>query len=453
MDGHLGRQLLLVFILILVNAFFAAAEIAVLSLNANKVHKEADEGSRQAKKLLKLVEEPTPFLSTIQIAITLAGFLASAFAADTFSDQLTSWLINTQGWAVSEKLLNTVSLIVITLILSYFTLVLGELVPKRIAMAKSEAVTRFTADVVLAVGVVFKPLVALLSASTNLVLKIFRVDPDAEENQVSEEEIRMMVDIGGETGTIEEEEAELIENVFDFNDITAADVMTHRTDMQVIWLEDKKAQILALIEESGLSRFPVCGDDIDDVRGILRTREYLIERYKENPRPLAELMAPVYFVPESIPARNLFRDMQKRKVHLAIVVDEYGGTSGLVTMEDLLEELVGEIYDEFDQPEETDIIPLEDNLWRISGSCDIDDVWQALEMEAPEDLDVETLGGLVYTMLSEIPADGDTPVVDACGLHIEVMEMADRRVEWALVSKLPEPHDDDYDDDDEDDDD
>ena len=441
MEGHLGRQLLIVLLLILVNAFFAAAEIALISLNDAKVRHEAEDGDRKARRLLKLVDNPTQFLSTLQIAITLAGFLASAFAADTFSDRLVDWLIEVKGWNADPHLLNTLSLILITLILSYFTLVLGELVPKRIAMAKAEKVTDLTAGTVLAAGVIFRPFVWLLSVSTNGLLKLFHIDPDDNAEQVSEEEIRLMVDIGEEKGAIETAEKEMIENIFEFNNITAEDVMVHRKDMVVVWLDDTDAEIMERICESGLSRFPVIGEDVDDVRGVLRTREYLINAQSADPKPLLSLIAPAFLVPETVAADDLFRDMQARKEHMAIVVDEYGGTSGLVTMEDLLEEIVGNIYDEFDQEEETVLQELKDGWWRASGSCEIEQLREVVGLSLPEDGEEEfdTLGGLIFSCMNEIPADGSKPELTAYGLEIKVEEIADRRVEWARVRRVLQP--------------
>ena len=441
MEGHLGRQLLIVLLLILVNAFFAAAEIALISLNDAKVRHEAEDGDRKARRLLKLVDNPTQFLSTIQIAITLAGFLASAFAADTFSDRLVLWLTQVKGWSIDPHLLNTLSLILITLILSYFTLVLGELVPKRIAMAKAEKVTDLTAGTVLAAGTVFRPFVWLLTVSTNGLLKLFHIDPNDSSEQVSEEEIRLMVDIGEEKGAIETAEKEMIENIFEFNNITAEDVMVHRKDMVVVWLDDTDSEIMERICESGLSRFPVIGEDVDDVRGVLRTREYLINAQSADPKPLLSLIAPAFLVPETVAADDLFRDMQARKEHMAIVVDEYGGTSGLVTMEDLLEEIVGNIYDEFDQEEETVLQELKDGWWRASGSCEIEQLRDVVGLSLPEDGEEEfdTLGGLIFSCMNEIPADGSKPELTAYGLEIKVEEIADRRVDWARVRRVPQP--------------
>lgn len=260
----------------------------------------------------------------------------------------------------------------------------------------------------------------------------------AMNRRASEEDIRQMVDAGEETGAIEKEEKELIENVFEFNNSTAADVMVHRTDVEMIWIEDSDEEIMDLIRRSGLTRFPVYDEDQDDVIGLLNTRDYLLNAREERPKPLRELLRKVYFVPETVRTDVLFRDMQSRKIHFAVVVDEYGGTSGIITMEDLIEELVGDIYDEFDPKEEREIVPLGENLWRIAGSAELEDIAEALDMEFPEDEEAETLGGLVFARLDVIPADGTHPRVDADGLHIEVEQLSDRRVEWAKVSKVEE---------------
>ena len=431
-------SILILVILTAINAFFAASEIAVISLSETKLRKQAEEGDKKAKKLLALMQAPDNFLSAIQIAITLAGFLNAAFAADSFAGPLVNWLVQDLGvTAIPVGVLNTLMVILVTIILSYFTLVLGELVPKRIAMKKTEGVARATVGAVWAVATVFRPVIWLLSKSTNGVLRLLHIDPKADEEEVSEDEIRMMVDLGEERGTIEANEKELIDNIFEFNNTTAEDVMVHRTDMVMIWADDPADEILRTIQDSGMSRFPVCEEDADDIIGLLNTRDYLLNAQLAHPKSLRELLRPAYFVPESVRTDVLFRDMQSKKVHMAIVVDEYGGTSGLVTMEDLLEEIVGNIYDEFDPQEEQVIEQLEDNLWRLSGSCELDQVAEALNMEFPEDEESDTLGGLVFAQLSAIPEDGSQVAVDTCGLHIQVQNFTDRRVEWALVSKLP----------------
>ena len=430
MQPPLWPQLLLQVILIAINAYFAATEIAVISLNEAVIRHQAEEGDKKAARLLHIVEQPTGFLSTIQIGITLAGFLGSAFAADNLAGRLSQWFAAQYALtAAAEAAVHTLSVILITIILSFFTLVFGELVPKRVAMKKSEQVARFTCGVVAFLAAVMRPLIWLLTVSTNAVLRLVHIDPNEEDDEVSEEGIRMMVDIGEEKGAIQAGEKEMIENIFEFDNMTAGDVMIHRTDMVMLWVDDTAEEIAQTIESSGLSRFPVYEEDADDIIGILNTRDWLLNARKASPRPVRELLRPAYFVPESVRTDS-------RKIHLSIVVDEYGGTAGLVTMEDLLEEIVGNIYDEFDPQEDQEIIALGDNRWRIAGSAELDDVAEALDMEFPEDEESETLGGLVFAQLNVIPEDGSHPEVELYGLHIRVEELTDRRVEWATVTKL-----------------
>jgi len=292
----------------------------------------------------------------------------------------------------------------------------------------------FLAGALLAAAV--KPFRRGLEAACNAFLRITRIRPDAGRESVSEEQLRALMDISEEKGAMEADEKEMIENVFDFNDTVAEDVMVHRTDMVMVWTGDTDEEIMETIRSSGLSRFPVYEEDADDIIGILSTRDYLLNARLDAPKPVKELLRSAYFVPESVRTDKLFRDMQSRKIHLSIVVDEYGGTAGLVTMEDLLEEIVGNIYDEFDPQEDQEIIALGDNRWRIAGSAELDDVAEALDMEFPEDEESETLGGLVFAQLNVIPEDGSHPEVELYGLHIRVEELTDRRVEWATVTKL-----------------
>lgn len=280
------------------------------------------------------------------------------------------------------------------------------------------------------------PVGRLLTRFCNTVLRITRIKPDAGREPVSEDELRALMDIGEEKGSIQADEKEMIEKVFEFNDTVAEDVMVHRTDMVMLWVEDTDGEIVKTIEGSGLSRFPVYEEDADDIIGILNTRDYLLNTRRKSPKPVRELLRPAYFVPESVRADVLFRDMQSKKVHMAVVVDEYGGTSGLLTMEDLLEEIVGNIYDEFDPLEDQEFIRLEPNLWRVSGGAELEDVAKVLQVDFPEDVESETLGGLVFDQLSVIPEDGSQIEVQTCGLHIKVESILDRRVEWALVSRL-----------------
>lgn len=433
------RQLLIQVILILINAFFAATEIAVVSLNGAKLRKLEEEGDPKAAKLLKLVESPSAFLSTIQVAITLAGFLGSAFAADTFAGYLVSWIYEDLGFtSIPLNVLNTLSVIVITVILSYFTLIFGELVPKRIAMQKSLEMAKLACGVVSAIASVMKPVIWFLSFSTNSVLRLLHMKTEAEEEQVTEEEIRMMLARGGQTGTIDQEEQEWIENVFQFDDISVKEAMTVTADIEAFSLDATDEEILQTIRETGLSRFPVYEEDINDIVGILYTRDFLIDRMSEQHSDLRSLARSAYFVPDTIHADDLFQDLQKKKIHIAIVVDEYGQTAGIITIEDLLEEIVGNIYDEYDPVEAPEIEKLEENLWRVTGGAYIEDLAEALDMELPESEDYDTVGGMIFSCLNWIPEDGSQFDVQVNGLEIHVEDIEDRRIEKALIKKLPQ---------------
>ncbi len=435
MSGDPWGPLLLQLMLILVNGWFAATEVAVLSLNEAKLRHDADEGDKTAAKLLKLNESPNQFLSTIQVCITLAGFLGAAFAAESFSDPLCRVLLDA-GMQIDPQLLDALCVIGVTLILSYFTLVLGELVPKRLGMNAPEKVARMGLKVLTVCSVVFRPIVWFLSVSTNLILRLLGIDPHAEEEEVTEDDILMMVDMGEEAGAIEETEKEMIENIFEFNNRTAENVMTHRTDVTSIWVDEEWDEIIRTIRDTGLSRFPVYNEDMDDIIGTLNTRVFLLNLQAEKPRSVREMLREAYFVPETVQADQLFRDMQMKKIHMAIVVDEYGGMSGIVTMEDLLEEIVGNIYDEFDPQAEAEIIHVDENLWRISGQAALEDVADALDVELPLEEDYDTFGGLIFSQFTTIPEDGSTPELECCGLKIQVEKLEEHRIETALVSRL-----------------
>ena len=435
----IARQLLLQVILIAINAFFAMTEIAVISLNATKLKKMEEDGDKVATRLLRMVEHSTSFLSTIQIGITLAGYLGSAFAADSFSDGLTSWLYNTVGFQVlSYQALNSVSVVIITVILSYFTLIFGELVPKRIAMQKSMQVAKIASSVITALATVMRPVIWFLTFSTNTVLKLLRLKTTSEEETVTEEEIRMMVDLGEERGTIDSDEGEWIDNVFEFGETTVREAMTHVSELVAIPVDATQDEITKVIRESGRSRIPVYAKNLDDILGILNAREFLLERGEGGDKLPERLIRPAYFVPETLRAATLFKDMQQKKQHIAVVVDEYGQTSGIVTMEDLLEEIVGSIYDETDPAEELPITQIEDGVWRALGSAELDEIADAMDIEFPENLDFDTLNGLVFSQLNNIPKDGTVLDLQAYGLDIYVERIARRRVVSATLRKLAE---------------
>jgi putative hemolysin len=411
------------------------SEIAVISVNDNKIRRMAGEGNAKAGKLAKLIDQPSQFLSTIQIGITLAGFLASAFAAESFASSLVDWAVSL-GADVNVAALHTLAVVLITVLLSYVTLVFGELAPKRIAMQRAEPIALFVAGPILALAFVATPAVKFLTLSTNLLVRLLGFNPEAGQESVTEEEIRMMMDLGEEIGTIAKNEKEMIENIFEFNNKTAVEVMTHRTDMTAIWIDEEPKEVNRILLESSFSRLPVYNEDIDDIVGILHVRDFLVNCMKQNPGSLKELLRPAYFVPEQVVTDVLFRNMQRQKIHMAVIVDEYGGTSGLVTIEDLLEEIVGNIYDEYDDEIEADMENLGDGVWRLRGSVGLEELEELFNIRVP-DGDYDTLGGLIFSQLSSIPEEGSLPEIEAFGLRVKVEQMEDRRVEWAAVSKLP----------------
>ena len=429
-------QLLVQVILILINAFFAATEIAVISLNANKLRKLEEEGDKLASKLLRMVEEPAGFLSTIQIGITLAGFLGSAFAADSFSEYIVHWVCEDLGvTALPRSAVDTLSVIVITLILSYFTLIFGELVPKRIAMQRPMEMARLSCRLVSALSVIARPVVSLLSLSTNGVLRLLGMRTDVEEEQVTEDEIRMMIDLGNENGAIDADEKELLHNVFEFSDQRVGDVMTRAADVISLPVDAPAQQVLDVIRTSGLSRFPIYGANENQVLGVLNAKEFLLSWAAQDGKGIAALMRPAYLIPESLPADDLLRDMQLKKVHLAVVMDEYGELAGVITVEDLLEEIVGNIYDEFDPAQPQELEQLDQGVWRVSGGLSVEELAKALEIDLPQEEDYDTVGGMVLSGLRTIPQDGSTPVVHLHGLELRVEGVKGHRIRQVLVRK------------------
>ena len=273
MENSILFMILLQVFLILLNAVFASAEIAVISINDAKLAQMAAEGDKRAVRLARLTSQPARFLATIQVAITLSGFLGSAFAAENFSDGLVNWLVSL-GVGIPAATLDAIAVVIITLVLSYFTLIFGELVPKRVAMRKAESLALGISGLISAIAKLFAPIVWFLTASTNAVLRLLGIDPNAEEETVSEEEIRMMVDVGSQKGTIDHEEKQFIQNVFEFDDLTAGEIATHRTDLTILWLEESMEEWAATIHNSRHTRYPVCGESADDVVGILNAKDY-----------------------------------------------------------------------------------------------------------------------------------------------------------------------------------
>ena len=437
---NIASQILLQIVFILLNAFFAGSEIAFLSLSQIKLSKKAEDGDKTAAALLKVVENPNTFLSGIQVAITLSGFLSAAFGTENFSGYLDDFMLGTLHLPLPAGVVSVLSTVLVTVIISFFSIAFGEMVPKRIAMQKPMMFAVPALHVLRVVSVVFAPMFALLNVCTNGTLRLMGMKVEAEEGVASEEDLRLMVESSGEQGTIDQDEQEWIENVFDFNDMTASSAMTPEPDVTAFSLDEDPQEILKAIRETGLSRYPVYeDDDVNDICGILNARDFLLNLQEENPRPLKELLRPAYFVPESVHADQLFKDMQAQKQHLAVVVDEYGGTAGVITIEDLLEEIVGDIFDEFDPAEPQELTEMGKGMWRVAGSMRVEEFAEALDFELPEDRDYDTVAGLILSCLPSIPEDGTTPSVEVCGLQFDVQTIEDRKILWAMVHKITPP--------------
>ena len=427
-------QIVLQLILIFLNAVFACAEIAIISMNDARIDQLAAAGDKRANKLQKLTAQPSGFLATIQIAITLSGFLGSAFEADNFADPIVAWLIGL-GVKIPAATMNTIAVIVITLILSYLTLVFGELVPKRLAMKKAEPLALGLASLVYGVSRVFSPIVRMLTGSTNLIIRMFGLDPNVEDDDVSEESIRMMVDAGSEKGVIDTQEKEIIQNLFDFDNLTVGEFATHRTEMSILWMDESEEDWEHTINETRHSRFPVCDETTDNVIGVLSAKSYFRLRDKSRENVMREAVQPVHFVPETVRADVLFRQMKKSRNHFAVVLDEYGGTLGIVTMNDLLEQLVGDLDDDIHAPEKVeDIIKIDSGTWRITGTAPLDAVAEALEVELPLD-EYDTFGGLIFGVYGSVPDDGVQFEIDVENLHVKVTEILEHRLESAVVCR------------------
>ncbi|GAE88276.1 hemolysin family protein [Acetivibrio straminisolvens] len=429
-------EILVLVLLIVLNGFFAASEIALISLNDNKLRMMGNENNKKKIAILrKLLSEPGRFLATIQIGITLGGTLSSAFASESFSDRLAG-LVKQMGVPVPDAILKTLSMIFISVILSYFSLVIGELVPKRLAMKEEEAISMFAAKPLYYLSVITYPVVRLLNASTNLVVRLFGIDPNADEEEVTEEEIRMMVDVGEEKGAIQENEREMINNIFDFDNKTVMDIMTHRTDIIALPVDASLDDVMSLFIEEKYTRIPVYDESIDNIVGILHVKDLIKYIGSENNTKnfdLREIIRKPYNVPWSKKADELFSELQKNKVHMAVIVDEYGGTAGIATIEDLVEEIVGNIFDEYDE-EEKDFEKLDESTYIFNGSAGLDVLNEWVDAELPED-EYDTLSGFVISQLGRIPNCDEKPQIEFNGLVFKVEEVSEKRIEKIKVCR------------------
>ena len=427
-------ELVLLFILILANAYFAAAEIAFISLNDAKLDLQVKEGNKKAKSIKKILDNPSKFLATIQIGITLAGFLSSAFASEAFASELAPILY---GWIpyLSLEAWNSISIVLITIVLSYFTLILGELVPKRIAMKYYEKIAFGTVGVIKTIATFTAPFVKLLTFSTNLVSKLFGVS-ETEEETVTEEEIRMMVDVGEEKGIIENEEREMINNVFEFNDTVVSEIMVPRTEIYAV---DMNLSISKVVEEITndddfrYSRIPVYDETIDEIKGVVYIKDILLSTKNKNVK-IKNLVKDAYYVPETKPVNELFEELRKNRLQIAIVVDEYGGTAGVVTMEDILEEIVGEIYDEYDEVKMV-YEKIDENTYILNGSMSVSEVEKVLDISIPEG-DYDTISGYLVEELGRIPNEKEKPVIETPTVIYKVEKTKDMRITKIKACKV-----------------
>ena len=414
--------------LIVLTALMTVLESAAEAISDNRMERLSDEGNLQAEKLRSRLYRVETALPAIQAGAWLVTFMAGFMGAVGFITPVYEWAKTPQ--------MGTLTMVGVVLVIWLLTQIVGVLLPRRLCAVKPDDLALSMFSAVAFFGGLLSPVYRFCAWIVRGLLRILRVDINETSEKVTEDEIMAMVDMGEEKGAIEADEKEMIENIFEFNNKTAVACMTHRTDITAIQVDSTNEEVIALISEAGLSRYPVYGKDLDDLIGILTVRSFLLNAHSANPKPLSELAHQPYFVPESVKTDTLFREMKARKTHMAIVVDEYGGTSGLITLEDLLEEIVGDIYDETDEQTEQDITELPDGSWRVSGQAVLDEVCKALQIDSLGDDEYDTLGGLVFSQLTEIPEDGSHPEVECFGLHIRVEQLNDRRVEWAVVSKL-----------------
>lgn len=419
-------EIITLFCLILLNAFFAMTEIAFVSLNDAKIDLLAKSGDKKAQKIKKLLDMPSKFLATIQIGVTLAGFLSSAFAAESFADDLAPLLTPLIGSSAKN-----VSIILVTILLSFFTLIFGELVPKRIGMKNHEKISFATVGIIRAISIILAPFVKILTATTNAVSKLFGVT-ESDEEVVTEEEIRMMVDAGEEKGAIEEEEKEMINNVFEFNDISVSTIMTPRNDLFALDINLTISELFKELEnDRTYSRIPVYAEDLDDIKGILYVKDIL---NKPIDTKIADLIREPFYVPETMKINELFDELKLQKVQIAIVVDEYGGTAGLVTMEDILEELVGDIYDEYDEIESLYEV-IDENTYLFDAGITIYDLSKVLDIDIEEG-DYDTLSGYFLELLGRMPKVNEHPTITTDKLEMTVEDFKDNRILTVKIHTL-----------------
>ncbi|SHI45397.1 hemolysin family protein [Lutispora thermophila] len=437
MDVDLWSQILVILLLIGVNAFFAASEMAIVSIRQSKLKPLIEDGNKAAKIVDRFIQEPSKLLATIQVGVTFAGFFASGLGAQTIAVYLAD-VLKKSNIPVITSYADTIAFLVITLIISYITLVLGELVPKRLALEWSDKIALFVARPILFFSKVAYPIVRLLTGSTNLVVKLMGGTSKSHEDEITKEEIRLMINAGEEKGIIRETETEMINSIFEFDDTVVKEVMTPRTDIAAVGIDATLDEILDVILEEHFSRIPVYEETIDNIVGILYIKDLfsMMKNGKEFKAELKDLIRPAYFVSEYKKIDELFKEMQKSKIHIAIVIDEYGGTAGLITIEDLLEEIVGNIFDEYDD-EVLEFEQIDDNTYLINGMLSIDEVNDIMDIDLPEDeLEFDTISGMFLSLSGKMPEVGDE--VQFEDVYFRIEEVEDKRI--TKIRAIKQPH-------------
>lgn len=427
---------LLQIFLIALNAIFAGTEIAVISVNETKLEKEVERGNKRAKWLLKMTQNSSGFLATIQVAITLSGFLGAAFASDSFAAVL-SGVLKRIGIGLSDSVLNTISVVLVTLVISYFSIVFGEMVPKRIAMKNAERFSLTMAGPITVIAKLFAPLVWLLTKSTNGILRLCGIDPESDEEIVTEEDLLLMADAGRKKGTIDDSENDMIRNVFAFDDLTVGEICTHRKEVSILWMDETVAEWEQTIHESRHSVYPVCGDSVDQIIGVLNAKDFFRLNCRDKKAVMEHAVHTPYFVHENLKADQLFSKMKRHADHFAVVLDEYGGMCGIITVTDLVEQLVGDFDDDEMLRQEPEIERLDSRCWKVRGSCSLHDVSRALEYAFPEE-EYETFSGFLIGSLGEIPKDGTKLKMQVGPFQVRILDVCQHRIEKAIVH-LMEP--------------
>ena len=427
---------LLQIFLIALNAIFAGTEIAVISVNETKLEKEVERGNKRAKWLLKMTQNSSGFLATIQVAITLSGFLGAAFASDSFAAVL-SGALKRIGIGLSDSVLNTISVVLVTLVISYFSIVFGEMVPKRIAMKNAERFSLTMAGPITVIAKLFAPLVWLLTKSTNGILRLCGIDPESDEEIVTEEDLLLMADAGRKKGTIDDSENDMIRNVFAFDDLTVGEICTHRKEVSILWMDETVAEWEQTIHESRHSVYPVCGDSVDQIIGVLNAKDFFRLNCRDKKAVMEHAVHTPYFVHENLKADQLFSKMKRHADHFAVVLDEYGGMCGIITVTDLVEQLVGDFDDDEMLRQEPEIERLDSRCWKVRGSCSLHDVSRALEYAFPEE-EYETFSGFLIGSLGEIPKDGTKLKMQVGSFQVRILDVCQHRIEKAIVH-LMEP--------------